>query len=356
MNRTRQRPRIILSKRRHRAAWLVGFVCATHGVDAFAAPIGNDPVMDTKTDQASKLFGDGVASVQKFQWAEALSSFEQSYAIIPNAITSLNIGVCERALGRYVRARRSLDRALAENESGGGHVLSATSIQDAKSYLGEIAGLLVHARVKVIPREATIAVDGRPVVSLGDKQPFAAGLEPSGAGKAVPAEAFDLVLDPGNHVFVLSRKGFTDAVVNKSFAAGATTELTFELEKLPATLKITSAVTGAIVRVSQTDVGPVPVDVLRPAGTYPVVVQKDGYDPYAITVTIRPGEETKINAVLPKTKMNVAKQWWFWTSVAGALGTAGVITYFAARPAPESPPYKGGSTGWVVSTGTSFRF
>ena len=261
-----------------------------------------------------------------------------------------------RVLPAARRGARSLARALSENEKAGGHVLSATSAQDAKSYLGEAEGLIVHAKVTVVPREVTIAVDGRPIGSLGEGRPFAAGIEPAGAGKMVPGDKFELVLDPGNHVFVLSRKGFTDAVVNKTLLPGSSVDLAFELEKLPATLKITAAVPGAIVRVNETDVGPVPVDVLRPAGTYPILVQKEGYDPYRTTVTIRPGEETKIKAVLPKTKLEVAKQWWFWTSIVGGLGTAGVITYFAARPAPQFPAYQGGTTGWVVSTSHTVHF
>ena len=107
---------------------------------------------------------------------------------------------------------------------------------------------------------------------------------------------------------------------------------------------------------SSAHVDPVGADVLRPAGSYPVVVQKEGFDTYETNVTIRAGEETKINAVLPKTKLNVAKQWWFWTSIAGALGTAGVITYFAARPAPKFPAYQGGTTGWVVGTTATTHF
>lgn len=296
-------------------------------------------------DAARRVFGSGVEAVQKFQWAEALASFEESYALVPNAITSLNIGVSERALGRYVRASRSLERALAENEAAGGAVLSDTSMADAKSYLEEMKRLLVRANVTVRPEGATLIVDGRPLTKLGDR--YITGVE-TGAGSPAPAGKFEILLDPGNHVLVLSRKGFSDAVINRTFLAGASADLLLELDKLPASIKVTAETAGATVRVGTSDVGPVPVDVLRPAGTYSIVVSKDGFVPYETTLTVKPGEEAKIDAILPKKKLNVAEEWWFWASLAGAVGTAATITYFVARPEPEPVPFDGGNTGWVV--------
>ncbi len=299
-------------------------------------------------EKARALFGEGFENVKKFQWAEALAAFERSHSIVPNAVTSLNIGVCERALGRYVRARRSLERALDENAADGS--LSPTSRGDAEGYLKEIDGVVVKARLTVKPSDAAITVDGRPLASarVGDKDIFAAGVAAPGPGAKVPAERFEVLLDPGNHVFVISRKGFSDAVVNRTFVPGKESDLVLELEKLPATLKVSSSVTGAIVRVANTDVGPVPVDVLRPAGQYPVLVTKEGYVPYETSISVKPGEETKINAVLAEESMNVAEQWWFWTSIGAGLTAAALVTYFVVRPEPEPPPYEGGSTGWVV--------
>jgi hypothetical protein len=310
---------------------------------------------EAEKERARALFGEGVENVKKFQWAEALAAFERSHAIVPNAITSLNVGVCERALGRYVRARRSLERAIEEDGAGG--ALSPTSRGDAEGYLKEIDGVIVKAKLTVKPSDAAITVDGRPLAParLGGKDLFAAGVAAPGPGAKVPAEQFEVLLDPGNHVFVLSRKGFSDAVVNRTFTPGKPAELVLELEKLPATLKVSSSITGAIVRVADTDVGPVPVDVLRPAGQYPVLVTKEGYVPYETSISVKPGEEAKINAVLAEESMNVAEQWWFWTSIGAGLTTAALVTYFVVRPEPEPPPYQGGSTGWVVQP-SAIRF
>jgi hypothetical protein len=44
----------------------------------------------------------------------------------------------------------------------------------------------------------------------------------------------------------------------------------------------------------------------------------------------------------------ITKKWWFWAGAAAIVGGATAATYFATRPAPETPPYDGGNTNWVV--------
>ena len=163
------------------------------------------------------------------------------------------------------------------------------------------------------------------------------------------------MLDPGAHVIILSRKGFTDAVVNRTLAPGSTSKLDLKLDSLPATLRITSTQGGALVKVDDADVGPAPVDVLRPAGAYHVSVKKEGFLPYGTQVTVQPGEEVKLSASLLVDKPSVAKRWWFWTTIAGVIGTGVVVTYVATRPKPEPPPYETGNTGWLVMP-TAVRF
>src|SRR4051812_5017686 len=53
---------------------------------------------------------------KKAQWAEALQAFERSAKLRPHAVTTFNIGVCQRAMGNYTLARDTLLRALTEND------------------------------------------------------------------------------------------------------------------------------------------------------------------------------------------------------------------------------------------------
>ena len=318
------------------------------------------PIAHAEDDKAAARtrYLEGVAFVQKAQWSDALAAFEASAKLYPNPSTTLNMGACERALGRYVRARATLSRALTESASAG-NSLPESSVTEAKGFIAEIDRLLARVSVTVDPPEAAIAVDGRPLAphEAKGKPVLAAGVLPPGPGTPPPAKSFDLILDPGAHVITLSRKGFTFAVVNRTFAPGSTSALDLKLDLLPATLRITSSQPAALVRVDEADVGPAPVDVLRPAGAYKVVVQKSGFVPYAAQVTVQPGEEIKLRAQLAEDKPSVVKKWWFWTAIVVGAGGVATIAVVATRPKPEPPPYDGGTANWVVKPAASlFRF
>lgn len=348
-----------MMNRRHRACLGVAallFVASPHRNARADEPPGAS-AEDPKA-QARARYLEGVKLVQRAQWSEALAAFEASAKHFPNAATTLNMGACERALGRYVRARATLSRALSENAAAG-NVLPESSVTEARGFLAEIDRILAKVTVTVDPPEAAITVDGRPLApqpgEAGAPRPLlAAGVLPPGPGAPPPAKAFDLVLDPGAHVITLARKGFTDAVVNRTFAPGSASTLELKLDLLPATLKISSSQTGALVHVDDADIGPAPVDVLRPAGAYRVTVKKTGFLPYGAQVTVQPGEEVKLRAALVEDKPSIVKKWWFWTGIAAVVGGGVVVTYVATRPKPQPPPYDRGNTGWLVPAAIRF--
>jgi PEGA domain len=301
------------------------------------------------TDAARAEFVKGTELVRNAQWSEALAAFERSRKLHPHAVTTYNVGACERALGRYTRARKTLRAALTENDAAGGTQLAEGVTSDIKAYLAQIEGLLSTAEITLEPIEAAIAVDGRPIEqeSVGV---MVAGLRAPGPGEVAPSRAFKLVFDPGAHVITLSRRGYSDAVVNRTFAPGSTTKLALTLDLLPATLHISADRPGAVVTVDGTDVGVVPVDVSRAAGKYKVVVRKAGFARYDAEVTARPGESLDLRASLPPETTAITSKWWFWTAAGVVLVGAAAGTYFLTRtdPAPVRPPLNGGGLSWVV--------
>jgi hypothetical protein len=309
------------------------------------------PSEDPKILRARELYRAGVERVKLAQWAEALSAFEQSAALRPHATTTFNIAACERALGRYTRARAGFERALGQ--SGGSEAALAPSlVSEARAFVAEIDRLIARVSVTITPGGAAIAVDGRPLRaagSAGGVPVLVAGLEAPGPGRMPPAARFRLLLDPGAHVITLSRKGYTDAVVNRSFAPGSSGELALALSELPATLRVSSNVRGAIVVVDGADMGPAPVDVLRPAGSYGVSVSKRGYETYEARVSVNAGEESRLRATLIEERTPITKRWWFWTGAVVVVAGGALATYALTRPEPEPPPYDSGSTGWLVS-------
>lgn len=281
---------------------------------------------DENVKEARALFNHGAELVANAQWSEALASFEQSAAKRPHPITTYNIAQCERALGRYTAAREHFTHALAEGEASG--ALPASLAADAHRYAQQLEQLVVHAKISVRPADAHVAVDGH----------------------ALAPPLTDVVLDPGNHILTLSHEGYADGFMSRTFAPGARVELALDLDRLPAHIHVSSNQAGAIVTVGGYDVGAVPVDVSRPAGTYRVMVKKQGYDPYEAQIHVNAGQDANLNAPLAREHVSILKRWWFWTLAASLVTGAAVTTYFLARtpPTPVRPPLDGGGLGWVI--------
>jgi hypothetical protein len=304
------------------------------------------PEKPTPANDARTHFIRGAELAREARWAEALASFERAAAIAPHAVTTYNIGACERAIGRYTRARRSFQRALEQHRAATEGELPEALVTQTQTFLAEIDGLLAHASVSVVPPEALLAVDGAPLERLSEAQ-FAAGTRAAGDGEPVIA-LMDVALDPGVHVFTLRRKGFATAVVNRSFAPAERAVLRLELDRLPASISVNADQAAAIVAIDGFDIGPAPVEAKRASGSYRVVVRKQGFVPYEASVRVEPGEATKLDAKLVPERTPITKRWWFWTATAAVVAAGVTVTYFAARPKPEPPPYDGGSTGWIV--------
>ena len=303
-----------------------GLIVLAASAPAFADEAKPSASETPDVTKARDEFVAGAELVKKAQWAEALAAFERSAKLRPHAVTTYDIGACLRAMGQYTRARETFVRALAENDKSGGAELSESLVADSKGYIAEIDRLLATATVHLAPANAAIAVDGRPleVVAGATTPTLVAGTLPPGAGTPPPVASFTLVLDPGAHVVTLSRKGFADAIVNRTFLPGSTTDLKLELDRLPATMHITSNQPGAVVTVNGSDVGVAPVDVSRPAGSYRLVVKKDHFVTYESQVQVQAGEEANLEAKLFAESTSLTQRWWFWTA-------AGVVAEGAVR-------------------------
>lgn len=162
------------------------------------------------------------------------------------------------------------------------------------------------------------------------------------------AATFRVMLDPGSHVFLISREGFTNAVHAELVRPGERRVVTLAVERMPATLAITSNEPSAVVSVDRLDVGIAPVLLSRPAGTHHILVRKPGFDPYEIDANVAAGQRAELSATLKQRRPSVFTQWWFWTAAATVIGGAAVTTYVLARPAPQRPPLDGGGLGWAV--------
>lgn len=333
-----------MASRSDRLAAVVAALVLTLASSSRAAPTE----VPENVQRARNEYAAAVEHVKQARWGEALAAFERSAAARPHVLTTYNIGACERALGRYVRARASLAAALAMDEAAPKRELPASFAADAKKWVQEIDALLVKASVALTPADAQVLVDGAPLVADGSSKVLLAGLSSVEGATRAPGGRFEAELDPGTHIFSISRPGFTNAIVTKTFTPGSKVDVELDLKSLPATIQISASHPGAVVTIDDVDVGVTPVTLSRPAGDYRIVVRKAGFVPYVTKVKVAAGDHPALAATLTEETTPVFEKGWFWGAAVVVVAGAATATYFIARPAPERPAPDGGGLGWAV--------
>jgi hypothetical protein len=192
-----------------------------------SAPMGDstratDLTISPAVAEARTAFQEGIALAKAERWADALQALERSDALHPHAITTYNIGYCERQLGHWTRARKMLAGALAAHRTRGGVELPADLVWAAQTYLSDADRHI--ATVSVTITRGGVTVDGRPLElaqSDGPRPVLLAETRGIGPPEAPPSVTFEVLVDPGTHVFALSVKGRADVIVNETLAPGS---------------------------------------------------------------------------------------------------------------------------------------
>ncbi|NOU27841.1 MAG: PEGA domain-containing protein [Polyangiaceae bacterium] len=290
----------------------------------------------------------GTDLVQKTKWAEALAAFERAQALRPHAVTLYNIGACQRAMGMYTVARETFERALARSAAEGKGELAASLADQTRTFVTEIEGLLARVKLDVRGAEGeptSVTVDGRPLLARGPGE-YVAGVRAPGLADAVPGR-FTVAMNPGHHVLVVHREGAADGVIALDLRAGESSERIVDPARLPASIRVTSNL-EAVVTINGKDAGPTPLDIQRPAGVYRIVLEREKFEPYSMSIDAKPGKPVKLHATLVPERVPITKRWWFWTGIGVVVAGAAVTTYALTRPDPVRPPLSGGGLGWTV--------
>jgi hypothetical protein len=306
------------------------------------------PPADDATLRGREAYLRGVQRTKDAQWGEALAAFEEAAAARDAPLVQYNIAFCQRALGRYVTARRTFRKVLASPEG-----LAASQVDDSKAFAAELDKLVVRVALTLDPPGAQLTVDGRPLTAVTEGESTVYVALPAGGTASGPTgKTFDVELDPGVHLFRAVRAGHQDAFVSKTYKPGEKATLDLHLDTLPARVSVKSEPAQAIVRVDDREAGLAPIEIERPAGKYKIEVVLNGYETYSAALDLHAGQRSDITAKLVPVKESILKKWWFWTGAAVVVGAGAAITYAATRP---PPPYDGGSLNWVAKP-TVFRW
>ncbi len=198
---------------------------ASEPAASVAAPLADQAIVA----EARQAFREGSSFARRARWDEALSAFEQSYALRAHPVTSYNIAYCERAMGHYTRAHLLFARALREHDPRKSEALPADLLASTRQYLQEIESRVARVRVRLAPRDAAVLVDGRPLerVRANEAPLYFAGTREPGPAESPARREFELWVDPGPHVFVVSVPSAPEQVLTQRFrpAARVTLEL-----------------------------------------------------------------------------------------------------------------------------------
>jgi tetratricopeptide (TPR) repeat protein len=315
--------------------------------DPSPEPEASETPVDETTQRALAAYKRGHVLAKKEQWGDALAAFEEAAAAKDKPLVQYNIVYCQRALGRYVAARRTARRILAAPEG-----LADSYLGDLRSFVGEFDQIIVAVEVTLEPGGAALTVDGRPLVKEGIV--YLGGVA-GGDASAVTPSKLTVEVDPGSHLFRAQRKGHQDVVVQRSFAPGERAQLPLRLDEMPATIVVKASEQDAIVRVDEREVGLAPIEFQRPAGSYRLKVEKEAFEPYSAELQLEAGQRTELTAEMLPYEQPLHEKWWFWTAIGGAVTAGVVLTVVLTRPEPEPPPYQTGNTGWLVEP-SGFRF
>jgi hypothetical protein len=289
------------------------------------------PTTPTSADpraQAQPVFNRGLALVQEQRWSEALEAFLEAHRIYPSPILLFNIGYCQRALGDYVAALRTLREFLSGPVTGA----AATRRAEAEGYVRELEARIARLELQ-LPTElragAEVMLDGR-------------ALTLDAEGRAVQP------LDPGRHTVQVRHGGYRPLFLDRDVQPGERVHLDVQLQRLPARLVVSSNVPTALVRLDGQSIGRTPIDLEAEPGRHELEVRAPGHVPHRSLINLEPGGAARVTADLAREPVALTRQWWFWGGLGVLVAGAAAVTYVVARPEPLPPPYEGGNLGVVL--------
>lgn len=244
---------------------------------------------------ARVAFEQGVRLLQDSRFAEAASSFEQSYRDNPNPIVLFNLAFAYRGVGRVRDAIETIDRFLASPGN-----TPADRLPAARAERDRLEAALARITVTLSPATAQLTIDAR----------------------EANAGATAIALDPGSHVIDARRDGHRPFHQELQLSEGERRTIEIRLVEIDdeGRLHVEPSVLGARVSVDGRFAGTGVVDINVRAGNHQVEITADGFAPLRRTVRVGGTGVVRVDAVLQRPRSST----WVWLGPVLAVGVAGL--------------------------------
>lgn len=299
-----------------------------------AGPASAQDAEDPNTVEARAHFDRGRDLAEQRRFSEAAEAFRRSLDLVDRPVTAFNLALCYYALERYVEAIEALDRYRAQADiatEGDAYVEAQRMLAHAQRAVAEI-------HVDVLPVNATVILDGRPI---------------EGEGARVAR------VNPGSHVIRVEAEGHAPQLIEVEAEPGVTLRRAVQLDStlLPARLEVSllERAPGTRILVDGEEVGTTGAAIELEPGEHTVSVLAPDREPVERPVVLEHNQHLRLDLdlgdALPEPRGTIfLEEPVFWGVVGGTLAAigAGILIGWAVDQA-NGPT--GGSTGVILNPG-----
>lgn len=233
----------------------------------------------------------GIKLFQDKNYDAAIVEFRAAYDLRPKASPLINIALAYKAQFKYPRAIDALKQALTQHES----TLSPEDKAAAESEIKDMSRLLASLRVNVVPRQATLVIDG-------EEQPAGTADQP-------------IVLGPGTHKIGARVEGYAEQEQTVTVVSGENDRVvTLALVADKGWVSLTAADPRITISVDQQVLGTGQWSGLLPPGTHLVQMYGPGAPAYAAQILVVAGKQMvlrqgmgqgalPVTSIVPKKKV-----------------------------------------------------
>jgi hypothetical protein len=252
---------------------------------------------------ALKQTGDQAMDAKRY--AEALDAYERANALSPNPVFDYNRGRALEFLGRYPEAIAAYERFQSQ------------ASPQLKARVAKLDDLLRQLRAKVSTVNVHANVPGRLLIGGKDMG---------------NAPATNVRVTAGKTTIEVMADGYFPFRRDIDLAGGRTTDIEANLaaRDVSGYLVVRSSVAESTVLVDGRGIGLVPTETVLPAGTHPVRVEHDGFNPAESQVVLHAGERREIVLDPIVRHRAITSRWWFWTGIVAVVVAGAAVTTIVA--------------------------